>query len=211
MTSGGAEALKAALRRSLPLIIGLIVLGVVAVNVFKQAQGGRYEATAKVLVSSTPLSSVISGTQPSFVDPARVQQTALGIAESSEVYQEAAKRDNQSHGTAGDLQAAVSVTPDATSRLIAFTSSSSESVDAVGKANAVARGFIAFRTKLATSQVESTVKGLQAALDSLPPGSPRRGQIEEDLNKLQVLQDNASDTTLVEAADTASQTSPAPI
>jgi capsular polysaccharide biosynthesis protein/cellulose biosynthesis protein BcsQ len=211
MTSGGVEALKAALRRSLPLIIGLIVLGVVAVNVFKQVQGPRYEATAKVLVSSTPLASIISGTQPSFVDPARVQQTALGIAESSEVYQEAAKRDNQSNGSAGDLQSAVSVTADANSDLIAFTSSSSEADDAVGKANAVARGFIAFRTKLATSQVESTVKGLQAALDSLPPGSPRRGQIEEDLNKLQVLQDNASDTTLVEAADSASQTSPAPI
>ena len=34
MTSGGVEALKAAVRRSLPLLVGLIVLGIVAVNVF---------------------------------------------------------------------------------------------------------------------------------------------------------------------------------
>ncbi len=211
MTSGGVDALKAALRRSLPLIVGLMILGVVAVNVFKQAQGARYEATAKVLVSSTPLASIISGTQPSFVDPARVQQTALGIAESNEVYNVAAQRDDEAYGTASELQSDVSVTADPNSDLIAFTSSSSDPDDAIGKANTVARGYIEFRTKLAASQVESTVKGLQAALDSLPADSPRRSQIEQDLNKLQVLEDNASDTTLVEAADTADRTSPAPL
>ena len=211
MTSGGVEALKAALRRSLPLVIGLILLGVIAVNGLKQAQGPRYEATAKVLVSSTPLASIISGTQPSFVDPARVQQTALGIADSTEVYQQAAQRDGEAYGTADELQSDVSVTADPNSDLIGFTASSSDAGDAVGKANAVARGYIGFRTKLAASQVESTVNGLQAALDSLPPGSPRRADIEQDLNKLEVLQDNASDTTLVEAADSASQTSPAPV
>ena len=176
MTSGGAEALKAALRRSLPLIIGLIVLGVVAVNVLKQAQGGRYEATAKVLVSSTPLASVISGTQPSFVDPARVQQTALGIAESSDVYEKAADNDQEAYGTAGELQADVSVTADPNSDLIAFSANSTSPEDAIGEANAVARGYIDFRGELAASQVASTIEGLKAALDSLPADSTSRAR-----------------------------------
>ena len=211
MTSGGVDALKAALRRSLPLVIGLILLGVVAVNVFKQVQGPQYEATAKVLVTSTPLASIISGTQPSFVDPARVQQTALGIAESSEVYQTAAEKSDNGFGTPADLQSGVSVTADPTSDLISFTASSSDSDEAVGMANAVARGYISFRTKLAASQVVSTIKGLEAALDSLPPDSSRRPQLEEDLNKLQVLEDNSSDTQLVESASSADKTSPAPV
>ena len=58
MTSGGVEALKAAVRRSLPLLVGLIVLGIVAVNVFEQVRGPQYEATAKVVVTSTPLAGL---------------------------------------------------------------------------------------------------------------------------------------------------------
>ena len=61
MTSGGVEALKAAVRRSLPLLVGLIVLGIVAVNVFQQVRGPQYEATAKVVVTSTLLAAIISG------------------------------------------------------------------------------------------------------------------------------------------------------
>jgi tyrosine-protein kinase len=211
MTSGGVEALRAAIRRSLPLLVGLIVLGVLAVNVFKQIQGPRYEATAKVLVSSTPLVSIISGTQPSFVDPERVQQTALDIAESSSVYEASARQSGEEYGSPSELKSAVSVTADENSDLIAFTASSSDSEDAVAIANAVAKGYIGFRSRLVASQVAETIKGLEASLDSLPAESTRRPQLEADLNKLQVLEDNSSDTQLVDSASGADKTSPAPL
>lgn len=211
MTTGGVDALKAAIRRSLPLLIGLIVLGIIAVNVFQQARGARYEATAKVLVTSTPLASIISGTQPGFVDPERVQQTAIGIAESSEVYRVAAARNHHQHGSAGDLQSAVSVSADTNNDLISFTASSSDPEEAVGMANAVARGYIGFRKRLAGSQIADTIKGLKESLDQLPSDDPKRSRVENDLSRLQVLQDNASDSQLVESATSAGKTSPAPL
>ncbi len=190
MTSGGVEALKAAVRRSLPLLVGLIVLGIVAVNVFQQVRGPQYEATAKVVVTSTPLAAIISGIQPDFVDPERAQQTAVGIAQSSEVYRVAAARNHDAHGSAGELQSAVSVTADTNSDLIAFTASSSDSEQAVGMANAVARGYIGFRSRLAASQVATTIEDLEATLDSLPSDSARasRGS-SRHLDRLQILED----------------------
>ena len=211
MTSGGVEALKAAVRRSLPLLVGLIVLGIVAVNVFEQVRGPQYEATAKVVVTSTPLAAIISGIQPNFVDPERAQQTAVGIAQSSEVYRVAAARNHDAHGSAGELQSAVSVTADTNSDLIAFTASSSDSEQAVGMANAVARGYIGFRSRLAASQVATTIDDLEATLDSLPSDSARRPRLEQALDRLQILEDGSSDTQIVESATSADKTSPAPL
>ena len=211
MTSAGADALKAAIRRSLPLIIGLIVLGIVAVNAFKQIQGPRYEASARVLISTTPLSTIITGTQPSFVDPQRVQQTAVGIAASPRLYAIAARRTNDRFGGAGSMQSATSVTGDPSSDLITFTASSSNPDTAVGTVNAVANAYVGFRGRLASSQVRATIQGLRARLDSLPPGSPERASLNSQLNDLQVLKHNASDAELVQSATSASKTSPAPL
>lgn len=211
MTSKGVDALRSAIRRSLPLVIGLIVLGVIAVNVFEQVRGPRYEASAKVLVSSTPLASIITGTQPTFIDPDRVQQTALDIANSYDVYRKAANRSGDAYGNAGDLQAEVSVSADSNSDLITFTAASSDADEAIGMANTVARGYIAFRSNLIASQVSATIDGLKATIDSLPADSVRRSRLEADLNRLKVLEDNSADTQLVETASGASKTSPAPL
>jgi len=92
MTSGGAEALKAAIRRSLFLIVLLVLLGVVSVNAFKQLRGPRYQASARVLVSPTNLIQIITNTAPSFVDATRVEATARALAGSPEVYIKAEER-----------------------------------------------------------------------------------------------------------------------
>ncbi len=101
MSSSGADALKAAIRRSLPIMIVLMVLGLVAVNVFKHLQGPSFQASARVEISATPLAQIITGTQPGFVDPQRVQDTAQALAQSSQLYQLASK---PSLGSASDLQ-----------------------------------------------------------------------------------------------------------
>ena len=211
MTSAGADALKAAIRRSLPLIIGLIILGVLAVNAFKQIQGPRYEASARVLISTTPLSTIITGTQPSFVDPQRVQQTAVGIAGSPKLYAIAAKRTNGKFGGSGSMQSATSVTGDPNSDLITFTASSSNPDTAVGTVNAVANSYVGFRGRLASSQVRATIQGLRARLDALPPGSPERAGLNSQLSDLKVLKGNSSDAELIQSASSAGKTSPAPL
>src|SRR5581483_9005772 len=104
----GADALKAAIRRSLPIIIILVVLGVVAVNVIKHLQGPQYQASASVELSDTSLATIITGTQPAFLDPQRVQDTAQILAQSPQVYQIAA-RAHPNLGTAGQLQSYTTV------------------------------------------------------------------------------------------------------
>ena len=212
MTSGGVEAFKAAVRRSLLIIVGLIVLGIVAVNVFKQLQGPQYDASARVLISTTPLSSIITGTQPSFVDPARVQTTAVGIAGSPEVYALAAEDTDEEFGDAGDLEAATAVVAEPNSDLIVFTSSDEDPDTAVGMVNAVGAGYVQFRDQLGGDQIKSAVESLRSSIGSLPADSTDRAeQLEQQLQRLLVLQENSGDAQLIEEADDASQSSPAPL
>src|SRR5262249_29933913 len=58
MTSG-AEAFKAALRRSALLIIVLVALGAAALMALRQVQGPRYQADARVLISNQNLAEAL--------------------------------------------------------------------------------------------------------------------------------------------------------
>src|SRR4051812_42057421 len=109
MTSG-AEALKAAVRRSALLIVVLMVLGAATVIAVRHLQGPRYEASARVLVSQQSLGEVITGTQPAFVDPQRAEQMSRALGQSPELYTRAASRANGRLGSGGTLHASTSVT-----------------------------------------------------------------------------------------------------
>ena len=91
MTSG-AEAFKAALRRSALVIVVLVLIGALAVVAIRQLQGPRYAASARVLVSPQSLGEIVTGTQPAFVDPTRAEQEARSLAQSPELYDIAAER-----------------------------------------------------------------------------------------------------------------------
>ncbi len=211
MSSGGADALKAAIRRSLPILVALIVLGVIAVNAFKHLQGPRYQASSRVEVSATPLSSIITGTQPAFVDPQRVQDTAQALAQSPQVYGLAAQR-NPQLGDAMSLQTAVGVAAVPDTDILEFTATSTDSGKTIRLANDVAQAYIAFRSQLSGQQVQSTATKLQGTLASLPAGSAQRAQVQQQLNRLQLLQGaNSSDSVLVQSANLADKTSPAPL
>ncbi len=199
------------MRRSLPLILGLIVLGIVAVNVFEQIRGPRYEAQSRILISTTPLSSIITETQPAFTDPQRVQQTALAIAGAPRIYAVAARRTDGRFGGSDTLTSATSASGDPNSDLITFTASSSHPETAVGIVNAVASAYIAFRGHLATARTQDAIEGLRARISTLPADSPERASLQSELNRLKVLEDNSSDAELIQRASTADKTSPAPL
>jgi Mrp family chromosome partitioning ATPase len=212
MTSGGAEALKAAIRRSLPIIIGFVLLGIVAVNVVKQLQGPRYEATAKVLISTTPLSKIITGTEPGFVDPQRIQDTAQTLAGSPQVYQLAASQGGSKLGGAGTMKAATTVGADPNSDILSFTSASSDPKRAAQTVNAVAAAYVAYRANLSGASISNTVNQIRGTLAGLPPGSAQRADLEKQLNKLSVLQSlNSSDAAVVQRASGANKTTPSPV
>jgi uncharacterized protein involved in exopolysaccharide biosynthesis len=92
MKPSAAEALKAAIRRAIPLTIVLVLMGIVAMNVLKQLQGPRYEADARVALQTVDLGAMLTGVDPGFVDPERQVETALALARSPEVYRRAAAR-----------------------------------------------------------------------------------------------------------------------
>ena len=92
MNRGSAEAIRAALRRSLPLIVALVVLGAVAMNLFTQLRGPQYEANARVLLTTSEVTALLTGTQPVFLDPDQVQDTAVALADSPVLYERVAAR-----------------------------------------------------------------------------------------------------------------------
>jgi tyrosine-protein kinase len=209
MTSGGAEALKAAIRRSLFLIVLLVVLGIVSVNTFKQLRGPTYQASSDVLISTAPIINIIAGTAPSFIDPTRILDTAQALAKSPEVYKQAAERTGGSFGTPSELQVSTSVSSGTNNDILTFSAKSSTPQSAIGIANAVANGYIAWRAQLEGQEIQDATTQLRAKLATLGPHDPARPDVQSLLNRLQGI-GTPKDAQVVAGADSAAKTSPAP-
>jgi Mrp family chromosome partitioning ATPase len=211
MRSRADETLNAAVRRSLPVLVGLILVGLLGTNAVVQLRGPRYAATSKVEVSATPLSSIITNTQPSFVDPQRSLDTAAALANSPQVYDLAHRQTGGRLGSAGELQSATSVAEVPNTDILSFTATAADSRTAVRIANAAATSYIAYRVQLHSASIASTIAKLRATIASLTPG-PQRNQVAGELNRAQLLQGATStDATQVQRAVGADKTSPAPL
>lgn len=206
--TGGAEAFRDALRRSLRPILILMVVGLVAVNALEQARGPRYAATAHVLVSPSQLSQILTGTQPAFVDPQRVQSTAQALAASPAVYREAAR--GRSLGTPDALQAATSVSSSTSDDLLEFTTTERDPKRAVEVVNAVAGAYTRYRGTLQDTSVRQAIARVQQALAQ--PGLGNQSELRRQLSRLRLLETlSTSDATVVDGATAAAKTSPRPL
>lgn len=211
MTRGSAEAIKAALRRSLPLIVGLVLLGAISMNIYTQVRGAQYEANARVLLTSTEATALLTGTQPVFIDPEEVRDTAVALAKAPTLYERVARRTRGSLGSADELQSATSVS-DEQENVIAFATSMSEPVRARQTVNAVANEYLRWRAEIAGEQVERAVRGLRQRVASEPRGSQSRRDLQQRLNELEILAGVPSpNAVIVERASGAAKTSPAPV
>jgi uncharacterized protein involved in exopolysaccharide biosynthesis len=85
MRTSGIEELKSVLRRSAFLIVGIVILGVLAMNVIRQAGGPHYEAHARVLLNNTNLSSAVLGISPGYQDPTRLDEAEQNVANSPQL------------------------------------------------------------------------------------------------------------------------------
>lgn len=211
MTRGSAEAIKAALRRSLPLIIGLVLLGAVSMNLFTQLRGPRYEANSRVLLTNSEATALLTGTQPVFVDPEEVQDTALALAGSPELYSRVARRARGRLGTAGEIQGATSVS-DEEENVIAFATTTSDSARSRQTVNAVAAEYLRWRSEISGEQVNRAVAALRERVASEPAGSQQRRDLQQRLSELEILASVPSpNAVLVERSAGAAKTSPAPV
>lgn len=208
MRDSGAEAFRAAFKRSIRLIVALVLLGAAVVVGLRQWQGDRYSASTKVLVTPISLSQILTGTQPPFIDPQRNKVTAQALATSSAVYRLAA--DGKDLGTPRQLKSATSVSAATGDEILAFTAIAEEPQRAVAIVNAVAEAYSTFRGELSRSSVTRSANALQRTVDAWPGGVAPE-QVLRQLNRLRVLQNlNASDAQVVDASVSATQTNPVP-
>jgi Mrp family chromosome partitioning ATPase len=201
-----AEALKAAIRRSLPIVIALVVIGVLAVNIFKQIQGPQYEATSRVYHTNTDLASALTNLQPSFVDPARSIKTSLSLARSPEPYLRAAAKLGL---PPGEVRGDTSVSGSQDEDVIAFTAKAPNEAEAVRIANGVADAYVQWRADIQSETIDRAVAQLQSQLATNPTN---RAQLQDELDRLKVLQTLSSGGAIViERATGAPKVSPAPV
>jgi len=206
MRPSAAEALKAAIRRSLPIVIVLILIGIAGLNAFKQIQGPIYGSTAKVYHSPTDLSAALTNIDPGFIDPERAIDTALTLAQSREPYERAARRVG---AKVAELRKSVVVGGNSSADVIAFTASTDQPQKSIRYANAVADSYVDWRSDIQSERISRAIEQIQAQLRQ---GPENRADLTEQLNRLTVLRTLAEGgATVVERAADAPKTSPAPI
>ena len=211
MTRGSAEAIRAALRRSLPLIVALVVIGAVAMNVFTQLRGAQYQADSRVLLTTSEVSALLTGTQPVFLDPDQVQGTAVALAGSPVLYERVARRTDGELGTASELEAATKVSSEE-DNVVRFSTTTGEAGRSRQIVNAVSTEYLRWRSEIAGEQVQRAVTALRQRVNAEPEGSARRQELEDRLSELEVLASVPSpNAVLVERATGATKTSPAPV
>lgn len=211
MTRGSAEAIRAALRRSLPLIIGLVLLGAIAMNVFTQLRGPRYEASSRVLLTNSEATALLTGTQPAFVDPEEIRDTAIALAKSPELYERVARRTRGALGTGGEIQGATSVS-DEEDNVIGFATSTSEPSRSQRTVNAIATEYLRWRSEIAGDQVTRAVAALRERVSREPANSQRRQELQQRLSELEIVESVPSpNAVIVERSTGAGKTSPAPV
>ena len=206
MRPSAAEALKAAIRRSIPIVAALVLIGVVAMNAYKQLQGAEYAATAKLYHTNTDLASALTDIQPAFIDPERAIETSLSLARAPEPYIRAARRLGKEPG---EVRSMVTVNGSRDDDVISFEARAGDEQEAVRTVNAVAQAYIQWRSDLQGSTIRRAINQLEAQLAQDPPN---RAELQDQLDRLQVLQTLSSGgVVLIERATGAPKVSPAPL
>lgn len=203
-----AEAIRAALRRSRPLIIILVVVGLVANNAMKQLQGPRYRASAEVLLTTTDIGTVVIESQP-IVDPERVEETGLAYGNSFELFKRTVLQD-RTLGTAKEIETATDVT--VKDSVLKFAVTVDNRPRAVRTANALAEEYVDWRREIEGAEIVEGIAQVRRQLAAEPPGSERRQDLRSQLNDLEFLNKlNTGHARVVETASEATKISPAPL
>jgi Mrp family chromosome partitioning ATPase len=193
-----------ALRRSLWIILVLVVLGIVQMNVIRQRQGENYSATARVILSPTDLAASAFGS--GFVDPERLDEAEDALVRAPQLYAQAASRANGSLGSGEELSAATQVSRDGLT--LGFTVFSTDPVRAQRIANAVASTYPGWRADVATAAIERSINSVREQISETGADA----NLTEQLNRLEVLKTlTTGNVLLVNRARGATKVRPNPV
>jgi Mrp family chromosome partitioning ATPase len=203
MRSTGVEDLKAALRRSIRLLVVLPIIGAVAMTAVKQVQEPQYRATARVLLPQSDLAATLAGIQPPYVDPVQRDDAESNLANARALYVRAADETGGSLGSGGFLRDVTEA--DAQNNVVEFATTTADRAQAIGVANAVASVYPDWRAETYGRTIEAAIDQIRAQLRSGSGG----GALAEQLQRLNVLKTlNSGNTAIVEPAEGAAQTTP---
>lgn len=206
MRSSGIEDLKAVLRRSAVPIVAAVLIGVVAMNVISQAKGPDYQASARVVLNSSDLSSAALGISPPYRDPSRVDAAEQNLVDSPDLYVYAAQRAGGGPTAAAGLSDAVAGS--VANNVVEFKASAGKADDAVKSVNAVATAYPSWRARVNGRAIDAAIQQIR----SREAGDGTTAELNRQLQQLQVLKTlNAGETLFVDQASSAAKTTPRPV
>jgi Mrp family chromosome partitioning ATPase len=205
MKSSGIEELKSVLRRSATLIVGVIVLGILALNVIRQVAGPEYQAGARVLLNSSDLSSAILGINPVYQDPNRKDQAEQNLVNSPQLYAYAANSVAGRAGTASELMS--DTTASVANNVVDFTAKTSDAARSQLMVNTVATAYPRWRAQVSGQAVESAIAQVRDQIQRFGSTPDRAKQLQQ-LQTVRSL--SAGETLFVEQATDATKTTPHP-
>jgi succinoglycan biosynthesis transport protein ExoP len=207
MNAGRAETLQAALRRSLPLIGAFVLAGIIVTNLFMQVRGARYEAKSRALLTTTDITTIVTNTESIFVDPERVEDQAVALAKSPELYLRTAKA-NPGLGDARTLQAKTEV--DAAKDIINFLVTTDSRVRSRAIANALLDEYVRWRRQLTGAEIDRAIAAHRLQLRRESGSSQRANDLRDRLNSLEILKSlNTGNVVPIQRASEAKKVSPA--
>jgi Mrp family chromosome partitioning ATPase len=207
MRSEGVETLKAVARRSVWIVLALVALGVLAMNLVRKHEGPLYSATSRVILSPLDIAAAAAGIN-TYVDPQLVDQTETALAQSPQLFDQAARDAGGLLGSGSELRSAASVSKNGGT--IYFDVSGSNPKLTVARANAIADTYQSWRAGISTATVQKAIDQVNSQLAGAKTRDPN---LVDQLNRLKVLKVIASggNVLLVEHKRYAIQTRPRPI
>jgi Mrp family chromosome partitioning ATPase len=207
MRSEGVETLKAVARRSVWIVLALVALGVLAMNLVRKHEGPLYSATSRVILSPLDIAAAAAGIN-TYVDPQLVDQTETALAQSPQLFDQAARDAGGLLGTGSELRSSASVSKNGGT--IYFDVSGSNPKLTVARANAIADTYQSWRAGISTATVQKAIDQVNSQLAGAKTRDPN---LVDQLNRLKVLKVIASggNVLLVEHKGYAIQTRPRPI
>jgi Mrp family chromosome partitioning ATPase len=206
MRTSGIEELKAVLRRSVVLIVGVVIMSILAMNLIRQLGGAQYESHARVVLNSSDFSSAALGINPVYRDPARQDQAEQNLVDSPQLYVYAAARAGGQAGTASDLEANTTAT--VANNVVDFTSTTSDPDHSARIVNVVASAYPHWRAQVQGHSVDTAIAQVQQQIARVG----QTAELTKQLQQLRILKTvSAADTLFVEQATGATKTTPKPL
>jgi len=205
MSSEGVETLKLVVRRSMWIVVVLVVLGAALMTFLRQSQGPEFRASARVVLSPIDLASALAGFQ-GYVDPELVDDTEEALASSRQLFVHVANLTDGFLGSASELKSATKVSKDEAT--VTFSVTGDDQNRVVRTANALASAYPGWRADVSGGAIKRAIDQIEAQLGS----GPRDPNLVDELNRLNVLKTLTSgNVLLVERARSAVKTRPSPM